>query len=207
MSPSAYALASSRALQRTNSRMSGWSPSRITIFAARRVPPPDLMEPAPESAQRMKLTGPEAWPPLESASPSLRSRERLTPAPEPPRKISDSEAIQRWIEGIVSLTDRMKQAEAWLTCGSSASVGGSSTSRMRSSSNSRVAASTPQLNQTGELKAAFCVTRMCRSSWAKVSASSSSRKWPPFNPWWRMVSTTRSITSRRLVSRRGSSMP
>ena len=42
---------------------------------------------------------------------------------------------------------------------------------MRSSSCSRVAASTPQLNQTGELKAAFCVTRMWRSSWAKVSAS------------------------------------
>ena len=154
--------------------MSGWSPSRITILAARRVPPPDLMEPAPESAQRMKLTGPEAWPPFERASPSPRRRERLTPAPEPPRKISDSEAIQRWIEGIVSLTDRMKQADAWLTWGSPGSVGGSSTSRMRSSSCSRVAASTPQLNQTGELKAAFWVTRMWRSSCEKVSASSSS---------------------------------
>jgi len=31
-------------------------------LAARRVPPPDLIEPAPESAQRMKLTGPDAWP-------------------------------------------------------------------------------------------------------------------------------------------------
>ena len=156
--------------------MSGWSPSRITIFAARRVPPPDLIEPAPESAQRMKLTGPEAWPPLERDSPSPRRRDRLTPAPEPPRKISDSEAIQRWIDGIVSLTERMKQAEAWLTWGSPASTGGSSTSRMRSSSCSRAAAETPQLNQTGELKAAFCVTRMWRSSWAKVSASSSSAK-------------------------------
>ncbi len=148
----------------------------MTILAARRVPPPDLIEPAPESAHRMKLTGPDAWPPLERPSPSLRRRERLTPAPDPPRKISDSEAIQRWMEGMVSLTERMKHAEAWLTCGSCASTGGSSTSRMRSSSNSRRAASTPQLNQTGELKAAFCVTRMWRSSWAKVSASSSSTK-------------------------------
>ena len=76
----------------------------------------------------------------------------------------------------MSLTERMKQAEAWLTCGSSAPIGGSSTSRMRSSSCSRAAASTPQLNQTGELKATFCVTRMWRSSWAKVSASASSAK-------------------------------
>ncbi len=106
----------------------------MTILAARRVPPPDLIEPAPESAQRMKLTGPEAWPPLESGSPSERRRERLTPAPEPPRKISDSDAIHRWMDGIVSLTERMKQAEAWLTWGSSASTGGSSTSRIRSSS-------------------------------------------------------------------------
>ena len=145
-------------------------------MAARRVPPPDLIEPAPESAQRMKLTGPEAWPPLDSGSPSPRRRDRLTPAPDPPRKISDSEAIHRWMEGIVSLTDRMKQAEAWLTRGSSAPIGGSSTSRMRSSSCSRTAASTPQLNHTGELKAARWVTRMWRSSWANVVACAASAK-------------------------------
>ena len=169
-------MASSCALERTNSRMSGWSASRITIFAARRVPPPDLIDPAPESAQRMKLTGPDAWPPFDSGSPSPRRLDRLAPAPDPPRKISDSEAIQRWIDGMVSLTERMKQAEAWLTGGSSGPTGGSSTSRIRSGSCSRVATRTPQLNQTGELNAAFWVTRMCRSSWAKVSASSSSAK-------------------------------
>ena len=34
--------------------------SRTTIFAARRVLPPDLIVPADASAPRMKLTGPEA---------------------------------------------------------------------------------------------------------------------------------------------------
>src|ERR1700749_1477139 len=45
-SRSAAALSSSLALHQMNSRMSGWSTSSTTIFAARRVPPPDLIEPA-----------------------------------------------------------------------------------------------------------------------------------------------------------------
>ena len=36
---------------------------RMTIFAARRVLPPDLMTPANASKPRMKLTGPLAVPP------------------------------------------------------------------------------------------------------------------------------------------------
>ena len=51
-----------------NSSMSGWSTSRITIFAARRVLPPDLIVPADASAPRMKLTGPDAVPPPFSSS-------------------------------------------------------------------------------------------------------------------------------------------
>ena len=51
-------LSSSRALVSTNSSISGWSMSRTTIFAARRVAPPDLIVPADASAPRMKLTGP-----------------------------------------------------------------------------------------------------------------------------------------------------
>src|ERR1700694_4752291 len=46
-----------------NSTMSGWSTFRMTIFAARRVLPPDLITPAKASKPFMKLTGPEAMPP------------------------------------------------------------------------------------------------------------------------------------------------
>ena len=67
-SRSAAALSSSLALHQMNSRMSGWSTSSTTIFAARRVLPPDLIVPAHESAPRMNETGPEAVPPLASGS-------------------------------------------------------------------------------------------------------------------------------------------
>src|SRR3546814_7315093 len=43
---------SSRALTHTNSSTSGWSTLRMTILAARRVLPPDLMVPAEASAPR-----------------------------------------------------------------------------------------------------------------------------------------------------------
>src|SRR3954464_15693057 len=59
----AAAFSSSLALHQMNSRMSGWSMSSTTIFAARRVLPPDLIDPAHESAPRMKDTGPDAVPP------------------------------------------------------------------------------------------------------------------------------------------------
>ena len=49
---------SSLALHQMNSSTSGWSTSSTTIFAARRVLPPDLIVPADASAPRMKQTGP-----------------------------------------------------------------------------------------------------------------------------------------------------
>ena len=67
-SRSARILSSSLALVCTNSSMSGWSTSSTTIFAARRVAPPDLMVPAVASAPRMKETGPLAVPPEERSS-------------------------------------------------------------------------------------------------------------------------------------------
>src|SRR5215210_6213539 len=106
-------LSSSRALVSMNSSMSGWSTSRMTILAARRVAPPDLMVPAEASAPRMKLTGPDAVPPLLSNSFDERMRDRLTPDPEPPLKISPSSLYHSRIESIESSTARMKQA---LTC-------------------------------------------------------------------------------------------
>src|SRR5215472_7187298 len=102
-------LSSSRALVWMNSATSGWSTSSTTILAARRVAPPDLIVPALASAPRMKLTGPLAVPPLVSSSLLERMRDRFTPAPEPPLKISPSSRYHSRIESIVSSTARMKQ--------------------------------------------------------------------------------------------------
>src|SRR5919199_1358865 len=110
-SRSARILSSSRALVSMNSSMSGWSTSRTTIFAARRVAPPDLIVPAEASAPRMKETGPEAVPPEDSSSLEERMRERFRPAPEPPLKIMPSSLYQSRIDSMESSTDRMKQAE------------------------------------------------------------------------------------------------
>src|ERR687894_1037939 len=148
-SRSAIAFSSSRALHQMKSRMSGWSTSSTTIFAARRVLPPDLMVPAQASAPRMKDTGPEASPPFDRCSTEPRMFERLMPEPEPPRKIWPSLVFQSRMDSIVSWTERMKQAEH---CGLS---------------------SKPTLNQTGELKAAFWLSRIEVSSISKASASSS----------------------------------
>src|SRR3954465_9721301 len=148
----AAAFSSSLALHQMKSSMSGWSTSRTTIFAARRVLPPDLIVPAQASAPRMKLTGPEPRPPLERCSTEPRMLLRLIPDPDPPRKIIPSLVFQSRIDSIVSSTMRMKQAEH---CGFS---------------------SKPTLNQTGELKAAFWLSRIAVSSPSKASASSSEAK-------------------------------
>src|SRR5215203_1264566 len=108
-SRSAAALSSSLALHQMKSRMSGWSMSSTTIFAARRVLPPDLIVPAQASAPRMKETGPEAVPPLDSGSIEPRMLERLIPDPEPPRKKLPSLVFHARIDSIVSSTERMKQ--------------------------------------------------------------------------------------------------
>ena len=89
---------------------------------------------------------------MESCSIEPRMLERLIPEPEPPRKIMPSLVFQSRIDSIVSSTLRMKQAEH---CGLS---------------------SKPTLNQTGELKAAFWLSRIWVSSASKASASSSEAK-------------------------------
>src|SRR5829696_1622159 len=142
-------LSSSRAFVSTNSSMSGWSTSRTTILAARRVAPPDLMVPADASAPRMKETGPDAVPPEESSSLEERMRERLSPAPEPPLKMKPSSLYQLRIESIESSTDKMKQADT--CCGDGV----------------------PTLNHTGELKEKYWLTSSQVSSCSKISASPS----------------------------------
>src|ERR687886_1463974 len=151
-SRSARILSSSRALVWMNSSMSGWSTSRTTIFAARRVAPPDLIVPADASAPRMKDTGPDAVPPLLSNSLLERMRERLRPAPEPPLKMNPSSLYQLRIESIESSTARMKHAET--CCG----------------------AAVPTLNQTGELKLNTWCSSIQVSSCSNTSASASLAK-------------------------------
>src|SRR6478752_5264488 len=91
---SAQAFRSSFALERMKSSMSGWSMFRITIFAARRVLPPDLIAPAKESKPFMKESGPEAVPaPYLKSMPSVLARSRIEPMESP--------------------QELMKQAEAW----------------------------------------------------------------------------------------------
>src|SRR6478609_3565240 len=113
----------------------------MTILAARRGVPPDLMVPADASARRIKLTGPEAVPPPFRYSLEERMRDRLTPAPEPPLKMTPSSRYQLRMESISSSTERMKQADA--CCGTPL---------------------TPMLNHTGESQAAFWLTKRCLRS-------------------------------------------
>src|SRR5918993_3988847 len=131
---SAQAFFSSSTLQLMNSTTSGWSALRITILAARRVLPPDLMTPANASKPFMKDTGPEAVPPPARISRDDRIVDRFDPVPDPYLKSIPSVLASVRIDSIVSWTELMKQAEH---CGR---------------------ASKPQLNQTGLLNAAFWCT-------------------------------------------------
>src|SRR5260370_15824128 len=139
-SRSTRTFSSSRAFVSMNSWMSGWSTSRTTIFAARRVAPPDLIVPAEASAPRMKDTGPLAVPPEDSSSLLERILDRLTPAPEPPLKISPSSRYHSRMASMVSSTERIKHALTWAF------------------------ELVPTLNQTGELKLKIWWTRAYLSS-------------------------------------------
>src|ERR1051325_9222412 len=149
----AQAFFSSSTLQLMNSTMSGWSASRMTILAARRVLPPDLMTPAKASYPFMNETGPEAVPPPASSSLDERIGDRLVPVPEPNLNSIPSVLASVRIESIVSWTELMKQAEH---CG---------------------AFSKPQLNHTGLLNAAFWYTSRCFSSAENDCSASSLEKY------------------------------
>src|SRR6201991_4990767 len=105
------AFCSSFTLHWMKSSMSGWSTLRTTIFAARRVLPPDLMTPAKASKPRMKLSGPEAVPPPERVSIEPRIADRFEPAPEPHLKSMPSVLASVRIESRESCTELMKHAE------------------------------------------------------------------------------------------------
>src|SRR5256886_17296804 len=102
---------------------------RMHIVAARGVVPPLLRAPANASKPRMNDTGPLAVPPPLRCSRELRRLDRFEPVPEPYLNSMPSVLASPRIELIESSTVLMKHAEH---CG---------------------CASTPTLNQTGELNA------------------------------------------------------
>src|SRR5262249_20510204 len=167
------------------STISGWSTFKMTILAARRVLPPDLMTPAKASKPFMKLSGPEACPPPESCSVDPRRVERLVPVPLPHLNSMPSVLARVRIESSESFTELMKQAEhcgflypvvansewpvSMFQCQFCASDCGSRRSQ-------------PTLNHTGELKLAFCWTRIWTNSSWKTSRSSGVAKEPCCQP-------------------------
>src|SRR3954469_15685397 len=151
----------------------------MTILAARRVFPPDLITPAKASNPRMKLRGPLAVPPPESCSVDERSGERFVPVPLPHLNNMPSVLASVRMLSSESFTELMKHAEH---CGVRYPVTPNFTMlAVRSqcqfcASELGSSLSHPTLNQTGELKAIFCVTSKWMSSSWKVSASVSVRK-------------------------------
>src|SRR5579863_1259011 len=202
----AWALASSFDLHSMKSMMSGWSMLRMTILAARRVLPPDLITPAKASKPFMKLSGPLAVPPPLRPSVDDRSGERFVPVPLPHLKSMPSVFASVRMESSESLTELMKQAEHWgleypvtpnstcWVCWFQCQLRPSELGSMRSQ---------PTLNQTGLLKAAYWRTRMCTSSSWNVAPSSGVRKYPCAMPQSRMVSATRPTSWRTPFSRSG----
>src|SRR5215470_17377138 len=94
-----------------NSTMSGCPALRMTILAARRVRPPDLMTPANASKPFMNETGPDAVPPPWMFSFEDLRVEKLVPVPEPHLKSIPSVFASDKIPSMVSVTELMKQAE------------------------------------------------------------------------------------------------
>src|SRR5690606_3282497 len=99
-----------------NSRMSACHDFRVCMMAARRVLPPDLIVPPVASCTRIKLTGPEGWPPPESFSFEERSLDQSAPTPEPNLNRRALSPMSCQMSSIESLTEMMKHAEA---CGCS----------------------------------------------------------------------------------------
>src|SRR6266436_912697 len=107
----AWALASSFDLHSMKSTMSGWSMLRMTILAARRVLPPDLMTPAKASKPFMKLNGPLAVPPPLRPSVDERRGDKFVPVPLPHLKSMPSVFARVRMESSESFTELIKQAE------------------------------------------------------------------------------------------------
>src|SRR5260221_11740137 len=132
---------------------------KMTILAARRVLPPDLIAPANASKPFMKLTGPDACPPLVIASSELRKDDRLVPVPAPHLNSMPSTLTNARMDSSESRTKLIKQAEDW---GALYPVVENSIRCVRSFQCQFCAfdlgssRSQPTLSHMGELKDAFC---------------------------------------------------
>ena len=189
-----------------NRSTSGWSAFRITIFAARRVFPPLLITPANASNPRMKLSGPEAFPPPCSVPFSSRNGDRFDPVPDPNLNSIPSVFARSRIDSSESCTELMKHAEH---CGRCVFLSIGSTRPAALSKYHpypRSSSFTPTLNHTGELKLAFCVNIRCASSYSKFRASAGEAKYPPSNPQPAIVPTTRCTSCATERSRSGVSI-
>src|ERR1700678_4808984 len=131
---------------------------RMTILAARRVLPPDLITPANASKPFIKLSGPLAVPPPLKTSVEERSGERFVPVPDPHLKSIPSVFARVRMESSESFTELMKQAEH---CGRVYPVAPNSTCcvagfqcQLRASELGSMR-SHPTLTQTGELQRAY----------------------------------------------------
>src|SRR5436305_860264 len=85
----------------------------MTIFAARRVVPPDFTAEAARSLILRKLMTPEATPPPETFSPSARRELKFVPVPEPYLKMRASRVTRSKMPpsfSMSSLTDSIEQA-------------------------------------------------------------------------------------------------
>ena len=169
---SAATFCSSLAFQSMNASTSGWSTSTITILAARRVVPPDLIAPAARSPMRRNDISPDDLPPPESGSFSPRICEKFEPVPEPYLKIRASRVHRSMIPPSPtrsSETDWMKQA---CGCGRSYALDERSSSPVSGSTKRcpcggpvmPYAQCSPVLNHCGEFGAARCVAIMYASS-------------------------------------------
>src|SRR5579884_2066532 len=137
---------------------------RITILAARRVLPPDLITPAKASYPFMNDRGPEATPPPDNVSTEERRGDRFVPVPDPHLKSIPSVLASVRMLSRLSCTALMKQAD---TCGWRYASSSFFTPPVAGSQYQPLPLELrwylchrPQLNHTGELNAAFWRTRI-----------------------------------------------
>ena len=100
-------------LQWIKPSMSGWSTRRMPILAPRRVPPCFTASVAILNT-RMKLTGPEATPPVErTVAPLGRRRLKEKPVPPPDLWMRAAFLMASNISSMLSPTGSTKQADSW----------------------------------------------------------------------------------------------
>ena len=148
---------------------------RITIFAARRVLPPDLITPANASKPRIKLERTQAVPPPESCSMLTRSERKVGAGARSPLEQHAFRLRQRQnrIQRILHRVNEAGRALRLRIAGAANSIRRCAGSQCQfCASEFGSSRSQPTLNHTGELNATFCVSSRCTSSSWKIAASS-----------------------------------